>query len=173
MNPSGRSTSATAAHNFDLDHQRTRSDGIDVALVELTKPAARRTVGAPDRLNLVALEEPAQRATMLGDDPRQRHGQVVAQRQIRFTRRLVLAAAKHFENQLRALVAVLAGERLDVLERGCFERLEAIAPIHVLDDADHVAAAAHVAGQEIAHAARGGRIWSGHYRRFAKFEPDT
>ncbi len=48
---------AHGREHLDFDDRRPRSDGIDVALVELAEAAARRTVGAPDRLDLVALEE--------------------------------------------------------------------------------------------------------------------
>ena len=138
-----------------FDHHRFRSDGVDVALIELAKPAARRPIGAPDRLNLIPLEEPRQLAPMLGHHPRQRHRQVVAQRQIGLAGRLVLAAAKHLENQLVAFFAVLAGEGLDVLERRRFERLKSIAPVGLLDHGDDVFAATDVLREEIAHPTRG------------------
>ena len=40
-----------------LGDRRRRADGVDVALVELAEAALARPVGAPDRLDLVALEE--------------------------------------------------------------------------------------------------------------------
>jgi hypothetical protein len=52
------------------------------------------------------------------DDARQRHGQVVAQREIGLPRRLVLAALQDLEDELIALVAVLAEQRLEVLDGG-------------------------------------------------------
>ena len=76
---------------FDLDEVRRRADRVDVALKELAKPPARRAIGAPDRLNLIALEKPRQLVLVLGDDARERHRQVVAQRQIRSAAGLVLA----------------------------------------------------------------------------------
>ncbi len=157
--------------DLDLDNRRARPDGVDVALIELTKPAARRPIRPPHRLNLVALEEPRQLAAMLGDDARQRHRQVVAQRQVRFPGGLVLTTAQDLENQLRALVAVLPRERLDVLERRRFEGLEPIALIDVPDHANHVVPAPYIVGQKITHAARGARlVW---HRNFGTFEPDT
>src|SRR5687768_3966709 len=48
-------------HRGDLlgfDNRRSRSHAVDVALVELAEAAARGPIGAPYRLNLVALEEP-------------------------------------------------------------------------------------------------------------------
>jgi hypothetical protein len=89
------------------------------------------------------------------DDARERHREVVAQGKIGLARRLVLAAPQHLENELVAFFAVLAGQRLDVLERRRLERLEAVAAVDVLDDSDDVFAAAHVLRQEIAHPSRG------------------
>src|SRR4029453_6819886 len=54
--------------HFRLDNGRSRSNGIDVALVELAKAAARGPVGAPHWLNLVSLEVLRQRAATLGHD---------------------------------------------------------------------------------------------------------
>ena len=149
---------ADRSADLDFDDRRARPDRVDVALIELSKPSARRPIGPPHRLNLVALEEPRQLAAVLGDDARQRHRQVVAQRQVRFPRCLVLTTAQDLENQLRALVAVLPGERLDVLQRRRFERLEAIAPIDVPDHANHVVPAPYIVGQKITHSARGARL---------------
>ncbi len=145
--------------HFDLDDRRGRPDRVDVALVELAEAAARRAIGAPDRLDLVALEETRQRAPVLGDDPGQRHGQVVAQRQVGLAGGLVLAAAQDLEDQLGAFVAVLARQRLDVLERRRLERLEAVPPVDALDDPDHVLSPTDVVRQEITHAARWARLF--------------
>ena len=145
---------AHGATDFRLDNRRGRADGVDVALIELTEAAARRPVGAPDRLDLIALEEPRQLAAMLGDHPRERHRQVVAQGQVGLARGLVLAAAEHFENELVAFFPVLAGQRLDVLEGRSLERLEPVPAIGPLDDADHECSATDVVGEEVAHAAR-------------------
>ena len=62
-----------------LDGHRRRADRVDVALIELAEAALLRPVGAPHRLNLVALEELRQLRPILGDDARERHGHVVAQ----------------------------------------------------------------------------------------------
>ncbi len=79
---------------FGLDRHRRRADGIDVALVELAEAALLRAIGAPHRLHLVALEVPRQRGPVLGHHARQRHRQVVAQRQVglRRSRRLLPAS---------------------------------------------------------------------------------
>ena len=57
--------------------------------------------------------------------------------------------------KLVALLAVLPQQRLDVLDRGRLQRLEAVALVHVLDDADDVLAPPQVGREEVAHAARG------------------
>jgi hypothetical protein len=96
---------------------------------------------------------------MLGDDARERHRQVVAQRQIRFPGRFVLAAPQYFEDQLVAFFSVLSGQRLDVLERRRLERLETVAAVDVADDPDDMLAAADILGKKIAHAPGGaGRL---------------
>ncbi len=92
---------------------------------------------------------------MLRHDTGERHGQVVAEGQVHFPRRLVLSATQHLENELVAFLAVLAGQRVDVLERRRFQRLEPIPPVGLLDDPDDVLAPPEVLGKEIAHATRG------------------
>ena len=144
--------------DFRFDHRRARPDGVDVTLIELAEPAPGRTVRSPHRLYLVALEEARQLAAVLGHYSRERDREVVAQRQVGFARRLVLAPAQHLEYELRALVAVLPRQGLDVLERRRFERLEPVVPVHVLHDADDVVAAPDILREKIAHAARGARL---------------
>ena len=70
----------------------------------------------------------------------------------------VLAAAQHLEYELRALVAVLPRQGLDVLEGRRLERLEPVVPVHVRHDADDVVAAPDIVGEKIAHATRGARL---------------
>ena len=146
---------AGGSAELGLDQQRRRADGVDVALVELAEPAARGAIGAPHRLDLVALEELRQRRAVLGHHARERHGQVVAQRQVGLARGGVLAALEDLEDELIALVAVLAEQRLDVLDSRRLERLEAVALVDALDDVDDEGAAAEVGRQEVAHPARG------------------
>ena len=85
-----------------LHHRRGGPQGIDVALVELTKAPTGRPIRAPDWLNLITLEQPRQLALVLGHDPRQRHGQVVAKGQVRLPARFVLPALEDLENELAA-----------------------------------------------------------------------
>src|SRR5688572_34512 len=66
--------------DLGLDGHRRRTDGVDVALIELAKTALLRAVGAPDGLNLVALEELRQLRSVFGHHARKRHRHVVAER---------------------------------------------------------------------------------------------
>src|SRR6185369_11241720 len=134
---------------FGLDDRRRRTDRVDIALVELAKAAPRGPVRPPDRLNLIALEKPWQLVLILRDDARQRNRQVVAQRQVRLAARLVLAALQDLENELVAFFAVLAEQRLDVLEGWRLERLEPIALVDLADDADDILPPADLLGQKI------------------------
>ena len=67
----------------------------------------------------------------------------------------MLAALEDLEDELIALFAVLPHERVDVLGSGCLERLESIALVDTLDDADDVFTATHVFREKVAHPARG------------------
>ena len=67
----------------------------------------------------------------------------------------MLAALQDLENELVALLAVLAEQRLDVLERRRLERLEPVALVDAADDADDVLAPADVVGKKVAGARAG------------------
>ena len=138
-----------------LDNRRRRPDRVDVALVELAKPPSRGSIRPPHRLNLISLEELRKLPPMFRDDARERDGEVVPKREIGLARRLVLTSPQHLEYELVAFLAVLTGERLDILERRRLERFEPVSPVGPLDDADNVLAPPHVVGKEIAHPARG------------------
>ena len=71
-------------------------------------------------------------------------------REIRFTARFVLAALQDLEDEAIALFAVLAKQRLDVLERRRLERFKPVALVDVAHDAHDVLALADVVRQEIA-----------------------
>jgi len=111
-------------------------------------------VGPPHRLNLIALEEAWQFRLVLRHDARQRHREVVAQGQVSLAARFVLASLQDLEDEAIAFFAVLAEERLDVLVGGRFERLEAVALVHLANDPHDVLALADIVGQEVARAAR-------------------
>src|ERR1044071_7164616 len=65
----------------------------------------------------------------------------------------MFAALQNLENQLVAFLAVLAEQRLDVLERRRLERLEPVALVDVADHTNDVFAPANVVGEEIASTA--------------------
>src|SRR5688572_27177177 len=56
--------------NFSFNDHRARAQYINVTLVELTKPSARRPVCAPHRLNLVTFEKLRKLVAILGNEPR-------------------------------------------------------------------------------------------------------
>ena len=58
-----------------------------------------------------------------------------------------------FHILLVALLAVLAEQRLDVLERGGFERLEPVGFVNLFDDIYDVVSLAYFCGQKITHPA--------------------
>ena len=139
---------------FGLYHHRLGAQHIDIALIELAKSSARGTIGAPDGLNLIALEKLWQLRFVLRHHARQRHRQIVTQSEIGLAGLLMFAAFENFEDELIAFFAVLAHQRLDVFDRGSFQRLETVALVGFLDHADDVFTFAHIGRQKIAHAAR-------------------
>src|ERR1043166_364806 len=127
---------------FSFNDHRARAEHVDIALIELAKAATRGTIGAPDGLNLVTLEKFGELVLILRDDARQRHSQIVTQREIGFAGLLVFAALEDLENELIAFFTVLAQQRFDVFDGGSFERLEPVALVNLLDDTDDVLALA-------------------------------
>ncbi|MGC4121722.1 MAG: hypothetical protein QM765_45530 [Myxococcales bacterium] len=123
---------------------------------------------------LVALEVARQLPLVLGVDAGERDGQVVAQRgvgQVLLQHRLAalehaaqgLAAVQDPEDELVALVAVLAHQRVQALHRRRLERVEAVLAVDAADHVEDELAAAHVARQEVARAlGRGGVDLVGH-----------
>ena len=81
-NPSALEDLGDRAEDLRVHDRRRRPDRVDVALVELAEPPARRPIGPPHRLNLIALEERRQLALILGDHASERNGQVVAKREV-------------------------------------------------------------------------------------------
>ena len=144
VEPECRQDLADGAEDVCVDDRRRRSHRVDVALIELPETPARGPIRAPHGLNLVALEQPGQLVPILRDDPCQRHRQIVAKREVRLAARLVLAALQNLENELVAFIAVLADERLDILERRRFQRLEPIAFVDADHHAHHVFPASNV-----------------------------
>jgi hypothetical protein len=105
---------------------------------------------------------------VFGHDARQRHGQIVAQREVCLACLLVLAPLEDFEDELIALFAVLPQQRLDVLDRRGLQRLKPVALVHPLDDADDILAPANIRGEKVAHPARRLCLASCHYLKMEK-----
>ena len=145
----GRST------NLCFDHRRGRAEDVHVALIELAEAAALRPIGAPDRLNLIALEESRKTGPILRHHARERNGEVVAQTKICLAGAALFPALENLEDEPIAFVAVLAEQRVEVLERRGLERLEPVARVDALDRVDHVRPPPHIVGEEVAHPARG------------------
>src|SRR5437763_1123550 len=99
---------ARCGNQLSFDDHRSRTEHVYIALIELAKAAARGTIGAPDRLNLVTLEKLRQLRFVLRDDARQRHRQIVTQSEVSFARLLMLAAFENFEDELIAFFTILA-----------------------------------------------------------------
>ena len=147
---------------FDLAQQRARADHVDVALVEFAVAAFLRPVGAPHGLNLVAFEGERQFALMLHDVTRERHRKVVTKSFFADFRRAahllvrqsggVVARIENLEQELVALVAVLAQQGREVLHRGSFERREPVGAEHPADRVENILAAHHLHGGEVARA---------------------
>jgi hypothetical protein len=113
-----------------VGQRRGGAEGVHVALGELAVPAPARPVRAPDRPDRVALVRDRQLAAVRGGHPRQRHRVVVTQRQVGLAGALVLATAQDLEDQLVALVAVLAEQHVQPLEGRRDQRLEPVPGEH-------------------------------------------
>ena len=161
VKPRRVSTSLDGGEQVRFDHRGRRTDCVDVALVELAEPAARRPIGPPHRLNLIALEELRQLALVLRHHTRQRHRQVVPQREIGFALASCSPRFRILKMSLIAFFAVLPHQRLDVLERRGFERFEAVTLVHVADDAQSRGRGVACRREEnrACHAPAGSRSW--------------
>ncbi len=158
--------------HLGLDGHRAAPDAIDVALVEFAIASPLRPIGAPDGLNLIAPKRQRQVVQMRRDHPRERHGQVIAQRHIgqlaceqagralalrqrhhRARRRFQLVAAlEDAEQQTVAFFAVLALQYAGQFHRGRLQRLEAIALEGIAQQREGAVAQDEVTRQEIARA---------------------
>ncbi len=124
--------------NLGLD-----TDGIEIELGELAIAPLVRLVGSPDRGDLVTAEG-AGEIGVLGDDARERHGQIEAEPQFLFFR---IGDPK--DRRLRFL-ARAAGEDVEVLDRGRAQRNEAVELIDATDGVHHLLPRQHLVGKEIA-----------------------
>ena len=108
---------------FDVGGDRAGADRVEVALHELAVAAALRVLAAPDGGDVIALERRAQLADVLGGEPGQRHRQVEPQPDP--TAAVVLKLVE----LLVGLLAPLAGEDFQVLQRRRVDRAEAVRAI--------------------------------------------
>jgi hypothetical protein len=131
--------------------RRLRPEDVHVALEELAEAPAAGAVGPPDRPDLVAPERALAPEVALGDVARERHGQVVAQREVGVAVGRLGAALRDLEDQLLVL-AVLPGQQVEPLERRRLERLERERLEDVLHDRDRGVAAAQLVAEEVARA---------------------
>ena len=143
------------------------SEGVHVALGELAVTALPRPVRAPDRSQRVALVRNRQLAAVGRGHPRQRHRQVITQGQVGLAGPLVLATAQDLEDELVAVLAVLAHEHIEPLEGRSGERLEPVAREHRPHDVEGPLPGLELAGEEIPGSRRGIEL-----RRHAPMLPD-
>ena len=143
------------ADDLGVGQRRGTAQRVDVALGELAVPAVPGPVRPPDRAYRVPLVRHRQLAAVGGGHPGQWHRQVIAQRQVRLAAALVLAAAQDLEDELLALVPVLAHEDVEALERGGAERLEAVASEHRADQGERPLPGLELAGKKVTGTRRG------------------
>ena len=144
-------------HQLELVDLRGGADHVHVALVELAVAALLRPVRPPDGLDLVPLEREGNLVLVLDHVAGERDGQVVPQALL--GRQLgLLAAVLDAEQELVALVAVLAQKRGEVLHRGRFDLLVAIGPEHAPDGVEYVIALGHLALAEVTGSLGDGRF---------------
>ncbi len=136
--------SASASASSDYGPER-----VQVTLHEFAVAVLARPVCPPDRAHGVALVGTRQLAAIGSSDARQRDRHVVAQREVGLPGRLVLAAAQDLEDQLVALLAVLAQQHVEPLEGRRLQRLEAVAREDRPDDGERMLPLLDVGGEEI------------------------
>ena len=128
---------------FGVGELARAADDVGVALPELAEAAPLRLLGPPDRGDVVALERQDDLVLVHRHHARQGHGQVVAHPD--------LAAAGVLEAVHQLLVlAGLAGQDLQVLQRRRVERLEAVALEDLAEGADDALAQDHLRRQVVA-----------------------
>ena len=173
-------------HQLHFVQQAGAADHVGIALEELAVAPLLRPVGAPHGLHLVALEGEGERVLVLHDEAGEGDREVVAegllaelgaqfpgmhllpcgQGLFHLGGHLVpgVTAVQHLEDQPVALLAVLAGEGLELLHGGRLDGQVAVAFEHAPDGVQDVLAAAHLHRGEVARALGDGRLL-GHWRR--------
>ncbi len=149
---------------FDVGGQGPRADGVEVALHELAVASALRVLAPPHAGDVIALERGAQLPDMLGREASQRHRQVESQSHP------TLAVILEFVELFVGLVAPLAGEDLQILQRRRVDRAEAVGPINAARRVDQPFARDHRLGQIIAKALERSRLDTlrvAHWNRFS------
>jgi hypothetical protein len=139
-----------SAHHLGVGQQRRRPERVQVALGEFAVAALAWPVGPPHRAERVALVRRREPAAVGRGDPGQRHGQVVAQGQVRLAGRLVLAAPQDLEDELVTFVAVLAHEHVEALEGRRLQRLEAVRGVDTVNNGERALPGFQLGGEEIA-----------------------
>ena len=108
---------------FDVGGDRAGADGVEVALHELAVAAALRVLAPPDRGDVVSLQRDAQLVDVLRGEAGQRHRQVEPQPHP------APAVVLELVELLVGLLAPLAGQDFQVLQRRRVDRAEAVGAI--------------------------------------------
>ena len=155
-------------HEFDLIEERIGTNDVGIALVELAITAFLRAVGAPNGLDLVALEGEGEFLAVLHHETGEGDGEVVTQS---FLTELggesgcgggfvvgggdgagEVAAVENFEEEFVAFLTIFAHQGGEVLHGGGFDLAEAVEAIDAADGVEDIVAACHFDKAEIAGA---------------------
>jgi len=137
-------------------HARHAHD-VHVALVELAVAALLGPVAAPHGRDVIAPEGHREVVFVHRHVARQRHRQVIAQREL-----FLAAGVLRVEDQLVGFFAGLAQQGIEHFERGRGDRLEAERLEHVRDHAEDVLALQYFVRQKVAHPFRQPGVDRGH-----------
>ncbi len=129
---------------------------VGVELGELAEAAGARLLVAPHGADGVAAEGLGQLVEVLGHVAGERRGQVVAQRQPL----LVLVLEREHALVGPVLVGQELAQRIGVLDGRRLQRLEAVGLVHLADDGQHAAGAAHLVRGRVAQAPGQSRLGS-------------
>ena len=157
-------------HEFDLIEERIGTDDVGIALVELAIAAFLRTIGAPNGLDLVALEGEGEFFAVLHDKTGEGHGEIVAKSLLAElggeggcrggfvvgggNGAGEVAAVEDFEEEFVPFFTILAHEGGEVLHGGRFDLAKAVKTVDAADGVEDIIAARHFDKAEIAGAFR-------------------